>query len=226
MNNSILNISGRLTADPKVNDKVATFNLAVTKNYKDAQGEWIKKVQYINNCACFDLNKVSELKKGDLVLCYGKMSNSSYTKEDKTIYKTDIIFNQILKINESSENKVRTSLNINKVNAIGRLGNKPRRISENAVSFDIAINTFYKNEQHTDWINVVSFNKNADNSEKVLSIGDLISISGEYQMSKDGKQGSVILRSFQKYASNSNSDSDSETDQSFEENTETDIIPF
>jgi len=221
---SILNISGRLTSDANINSKVAFINLAINKSYKNKNDEWVKKTHYVNNIAVFDLEKAKNLKKGDLVIIYGNICNTSYIKDCKTIYITSITASQVYKINESSEKKVRTSININKAHAIGRIGKKPYRFGDGGISFDIAINTFHNGEKQTKWISIIAFNKIADNVEKVLSVGNLVEINGEFQYSvKNQKQGAVILRSFQKFSSKN----DQKNDDEISDNSEySDDVPF
>ena len=87
---------------------------------------------------------------------------------------------------------------MNKAFLIGRLTKDPelRYSSNNAaiVNFTIAINRQYTNQQgqkETDFINVVAFQKQAENIKKYVFKGSLVAIDGRIQTrnydDKDGK---------------------------------------
>lgn len=88
---------------------------------------------------------------------------------------------------------------MNKAFLIGRLTRDPelRYSSSNAaiVNFSIAIDRQYTNNQgqrETDFINIVAFQKQAENVKKYLSKGSLVAIDGRIQTrnyeDKDGKR--------------------------------------
>lgn len=88
---------------------------------------------------------------------------------------------------------------MNKAFLIGRLTRDPelRYSSSNAaiVNFSIAIDRQYTNNQgqrETDFINVVAFQKQAENIKKYLSKGSLVAVDGRIQTrnyeDKDGKR--------------------------------------
>lgn len=88
---------------------------------------------------------------------------------------------------------------MNKAFLIGRLTRDPelRYSSSNAaiVNFSIAIDRQYTNNQgqrETDFINIVAFQKQAENVKKYLSKGSLVAIDGRIQTrnyeDKDGKK--------------------------------------
>lgn len=88
---------------------------------------------------------------------------------------------------------------MNKAFLIGRLTRDPelRYSSSNAaiVNFSIAIDRQYTNSQgqrETDFINVVAFQKQAENIKKYLSKGSLVAVDGRIQTrnydDKDGKK--------------------------------------
>ena len=75
---------------------------------------------------------------------------------------------------------------INRVTLVGRLTKDPNFI-ENQVAvanFTVAVNRTFKNkngEQETDFINVVTFRKQAENVNNYLSKGSLVGIDGRIQ---------------------------------------------
>ncbi len=88
---------------------------------------------------------------------------------------------------------------MNKAFLIGRLTRDPelRYSSSNAaiVNFSIAIDRQYTNQQgqrETDFINIVAFQKQAENIKKYLSKGSLVAVDGRIQTrnydDKDGKK--------------------------------------
>lgn len=88
---------------------------------------------------------------------------------------------------------------MNKVFLIGRLTRNPelRYSSSNAaiVNFSIAIDRQYTNTQgqrETDFINIVAFQKQAENIKKYVSKGSLVAVDGRIQTrnyeDKDGKR--------------------------------------
>jgi len=100
---------GRLGKDPELrmtqtNMPVVNFSLATSSKYKgEEQTEW-------HNIVCF--NKTAEiaekyLNKGALVAIDGKIKTSSYEKDGRTIYRTDILCNSLdmLGSKDSSTNK-------------------------------------------------------------------------------------------------------------------------
>ena len=88
---------------------------------------------------------------------------------------------------------------MNKAFLIGRLTRDPelRYSSSNAaiVNFSIAIDRQYTNQQgqrETDFINIVAFQKQAENIKKYVSKGSLVAVDGRIQTrnyeDKDGKR--------------------------------------
>ncbi|MDC8914655.1 single-stranded DNA-binding protein [Metamycoplasma hyosynoviae] len=93
MNKVIL--SGRLVND---DFKVFKSNKGVSLTFKIALIENSKKTNFVD-IVCFDklANSITEyIKKGDLLEIEGKLNNSKYiAKNDKTIYKTEILAKNI-----------------------------------------------------------------------------------------------------------------------------------
>ena len=93
---------GRLGNDPEkreVNGKVVSkFSIAISESYKDKDGEWQEKTEWINCEAWRDL---AWLKKGDLVSIEGKMKTTKH--EDK--YYTVIVVFKLNRLVKSDKNK-------------------------------------------------------------------------------------------------------------------------
>ena len=90
---------GRLVRNPEVvtiNDtKYSHITLAVPRSYKNINGEY--ETDYID---CTLWRGIAEstaeyCKKGELVSVRGRLQSSSYEKDGKTIYKTDVIVEKI-----------------------------------------------------------------------------------------------------------------------------------
>ena len=92
---------GRLTRDPELkytgnNVAVASFSLAVNRNFKDANGE--RETDFIN---CIAFGKSGEFAekyfhRGLRVLISGRIQTGSYTNRDgQKVYTTDIVVEEI-----------------------------------------------------------------------------------------------------------------------------------
>ena len=88
---------------------------------------------------------------------------------------------------------------INRVTLVGRLTKDPN-FTENQVSvanFTVAVNRTFKNkngEQEADFINVVTFRKQAENVNNYLSKGSLVGIDGRIQTRNyENKEGQRIF---------------------------------
>ena len=94
MINSVV-LVGRLTRDPELkyttsNIAVATFSLAVNRNFKDANGE--READFIN---CVAWGQVADYlgsygKKGKRIELEGQLHTRSYDKDDKKVYITEV----------------------------------------------------------------------------------------------------------------------------------------
>ena len=111
INNVIL--VGRLTRDPELryttsNVAVATFNLAVNRNFKGANGE--READFIN---CMIRRKQAELfadwcKKGNLVGITGRIQTRSYeNQQGQRVYVTEVVAEtfQLLEKRDNSANQ-------------------------------------------------------------------------------------------------------------------------
>lgn len=88
---------------------------------------------------------------------------------------------------------------INRVTLVGRLTKDPK-FTENQVAvanFTVAVNRTFKNkngEQEADFINVVTFRKQAENVNNYLSKGSLVGIDGRIQTRNyENKEGQRIF---------------------------------
>nr|DAU67012.1 MAG TPA: Single strand binding protein [Caudoviricetes sp.] len=104
---------GRLTRDPELryttsNVAVATFNLAVNRNFKGANGE--READFIN---CMIWRKQAELfaewcKKGNLVGITGRIQTRSYdNQQGQRVYVTEVVAEtfQLLEKRDNSANQ-------------------------------------------------------------------------------------------------------------------------
>ena len=87
MRNSVMMV-GRPGADPEVknlnnNKKVARFNLAVSDNYKNAEGEWVNTTQWLTIVAWGNVADRVEnnVKKGLQVAIEGSLRNNEWTDD-------------------------------------------------------------------------------------------------------------------------------------------------
>lgn len=104
---------GRLTRDPELkytpsNIAITTFNLAVNRNFKGANGE--READFIN---CMIWRKQAELlaewcKKGNLVGITGRIQTRSYeNKQGQRVYVTEVVADtfQLLEKRDNSANQ-------------------------------------------------------------------------------------------------------------------------
>ena len=84
----------------------AKFSLATTEKYKQ-NDEWKEKTEWHNIVIYGEKAEyVSEVKKGDLVLVEGKISQRSWVKEDGTkAYMTEIVANSVKRIHKKEDNE-------------------------------------------------------------------------------------------------------------------------
>ena len=69
------------------------FSLGVSDSYKDKDGSWQTKTNWIN---CKALGKLAEkhaniLQKGTPIFVYGKLETGSYEKDNRKIYFTNVV---------------------------------------------------------------------------------------------------------------------------------------
>ena len=104
---------GRLTKDPELRytsqgTAVATFNLAVQRNYSDNNGE--RQTDFIQ---CITWRKLAEtianhLIKGSLIACEGRIQTRNYeNQKGQRIYVTEVVVNEVqfLETKEQIQNR-------------------------------------------------------------------------------------------------------------------------
>lgn len=89
-----LSLTGRLTRDPYVTEKVTCFTLAVNRSYK-TNGEYEADYPSIVTFKELAKNCSQYLKKGSRVGIVGSIRTRSYEADGKTVYKTEIVANQV-----------------------------------------------------------------------------------------------------------------------------------
>ena len=118
MNKVIL--TGRLVSDDF--KKFQSSKGIISLTFKIALIEQTKKTNFID-IVCFDkiANNITKyIKKGDLLEIEGKLNNSKYTtKDNKTIYKTEIIATNITFSVKSKHNENNKQVENNEENILG-----------------------------------------------------------------------------------------------------------
>lgn len=113
-------LTGRLTQEPetRINNngtKIATFNLAVRRNYKSADGAEADFIRIV----CY--NKLAELVdlytyKGMLVAINGRINTGSATRQDGSkSYFTNIVADQVEFLSTKAERNKNDNYNMSKV---------------------------------------------------------------------------------------------------------------
>lgn len=83
---------GRLTRDPEVNNGAVRLSIAVTRRFKNKEGQY--DIDFIN---CVSFAKTGEFiqkyfHKGDKIAITGRIQTGSYTNsEGKKVYTTDVV---------------------------------------------------------------------------------------------------------------------------------------
>lgn len=103
MNNYCI-LKGHLGKDAEISNNRTTFSIAVSESYKDKQGEWQTKTDWINVIVW---NKSLELEKGDFVLVEGKIR---VVKKDEKFYTNIEAFNVQLIQNLKQDNEPKPDL--------------------------------------------------------------------------------------------------------------------
>ncbi len=107
-----ITLMGNLVRDPEVRftpgkQKVATFTLAVSDDYKDKSGEYVKVTEFINCVAWGNQAGVVEkyLQKGAPVLIFGKLKIESYDKDGQKRYAAKVHVNEICLLSYTKKNE-------------------------------------------------------------------------------------------------------------------------
>lgn len=126
-----VNLIGRLTADPQINDRItcAAFTLAVERKYKK-QNE--QSADFIN-CKLLGESRAGfankYLRKGMKIALTGRIQTGSYNgKDGKKIYTTDVVADSV----EFAEGK--SSLENNNVQGGEPMGNLPVHMNDGFIN--------------------------------------------------------------------------------------------
>jgi single-strand DNA-binding protein len=100
---------GNLGKDPEIRftpgdgKRVASFSMAVSRSFKNKDGESIEDSQWFNVEAWVGLAKVVEdyLKKGDRIYIEGRLKTESYDKDGKTKYFTKVVIKEMIMLGSS-----------------------------------------------------------------------------------------------------------------------------
>lgn len=95
-------ILGNITRDPELKStpsgsKVATFGVATNRSYKAADGSRKDEVEFHNVVVWGKQaeNTAMYMKKGSQILIEGKIKTRSYDKDSATVYRTEIIADNV-----------------------------------------------------------------------------------------------------------------------------------
>ena len=106
-----ITLMGNLARDPEVKytpnkQKVATFTLAVSDDYKDKSGEYVKVTEFIQCVAWGNQAGVVEkyLSKGAPALLFGKLKIESYDKDGQKRYAAKVYVNEICLLSYAKKN--------------------------------------------------------------------------------------------------------------------------
>ena len=128
---NVVILVGRLTRDPEIktgNSTVAKFNVAVNRDFKDANGNY--GADFVN---CVAFGKTAEFlekhfHKGNMIGVTGRINTGSFTNKDgQTIYTTDVAVEKVKFVGSKSDNSASTA------DAVS-VADKPKRTSKAAPS--------------------------------------------------------------------------------------------
>ncbi len=133
---------GRLTRDPELRYTpngvaVATFTLAVDRNYTNQQGQ--RETDFINIVTWRGLaeNVANYLKKGRLAAVDGRMQTRNYeNNEGRKVYVTEIVAENVRFLESSNQSQSRPDQDSNNVRENDRGGNDP--FSDESSPIDIS----------------------------------------------------------------------------------------
>lgn len=108
-----ITLMGNLVRDPDIRftpttrQKVAAFTLAISDDYKDKSGEYVKVTEFINCVAWGNQAGVVEkyLSKGAPALLFGKLKIESYDKDGQKRYAAKVHVNEICLLSYAKKNE-------------------------------------------------------------------------------------------------------------------------
>lgn len=132
---NVVILVGRLTRDPEIktgNSTVAKFNVAVNRDFKDANGNY--GADFVN---CVAFGKTAEFldkhfHKGNMIGITGRINTGNYTNRDgQTIYTTDVAVEKVKFVGSKSDNSAST---VDAVPIADKPADKPKRSSKAATA--------------------------------------------------------------------------------------------
>lgn len=205
---------GRLTKDPDFNQIsddvcVANLSIATSKKYKNSNGETQEETLFID-LVCWNklaLNAREFLIKGQSIYCTGHLETDQWEstkkcpncglkeKINKQKHRLGVDKLQFLgnlrKDGEEVKNKYQA--NLNRVEVIGRLVKDPElkifQSGHKVASFSVATTRKYKNRKNESkeqvcYIDIVAWNRTAENAMKVLKKGQEVFVDGRLELQK------------------------------------------
>ena len=98
---------GNLGKDPELKytpkgTAVCKFSLAANEPYKDDNGNWVERTEWVNVTAWRKLAETcgQYLKKGSKIYVEGKLSTSSYEKDGVKKYFTEVVLNNMIMLDK------------------------------------------------------------------------------------------------------------------------------
>lgn len=105
-------LAGNVTRDPEIktvgiDNKVCKFAIAVNKKYKNAQGETVESVCFVNIEAWSKLSELcgKYIKKGSCVLVDGRLNTRTYDKDGIKMNATEVIADNVVFLDKKPEDK-------------------------------------------------------------------------------------------------------------------------
>lgn len=182
MASNIIKISGRITHDLQLqtssNTNFLNFTIAHTHGFGD------KAITMFFKCVCFGRTAefiTKHFSKGSGIIITGDLRNNNYEKNGQKHYNVDI--------NVSSVDFMDGAASINTVLLTGNLVAEPQTKlntgDKSIARFLVAARKNYKvaeNKPTADFINVVTFGKQAETVAKYLSKGSKVDINGYFSV--------------------------------------------
>ena len=168
-------------------DPKCRFKLAVTERWQDKE-----RTELVNIfVAGRDAEKMRVSRTGDLVFVKGMPRTGKYQQDGENIYYLEIESRQLTIIRENQE-LTQEGLDQNEVTLVGRLGQDPKLFSDGKVaSFSLACEEYNGRAQHTQWLNVTTFDTLAKSAGQFLTKGRLVAVEGKVRTREYEKDGEI-----------------------------------
>ena len=135
---------GRLTRDPELrytgsNTPVATFSLAVNRNFQNQNGE--READFINIVVWRKQaeNVKKYVSKGSLVAVEGRIQTGSYEKDGQRIYTTDVVADSVQFLETKAQSQSRTSDDVSPADFVNQDNNESDMSDEVFANFGDSI---------------------------------------------------------------------------------------